>query len=85
MSRAITVYKSARVADMYVYVDRGFDPASLPEALLARFGKPVEVMQLDLAVDRRLARVDAKNVLEGIESQGFFLQMPPTPEAWRDA
>jgi len=28
-----------------------------------------------------LARVKAADVLEGIENQGYFLQMPPPPEA----
>ena len=34
-------------------------------------------MQLNLGADRRLARVDTKQVLEHLELQGFYLHLPP--------
>lgn len=75
------VYRSSRRQDMYLYVDAGADLAPVPEALLERFGKPVEALSLMLTADRRLARADAVRVLESIESDGFYLQMPPA-EGW---
>ena len=34
-------------------------------------------------LDRRLARVSASAVLEGLRDKGFYLQMPPGPEELR--
>jgi uncharacterized protein YcgL (UPF0745 family) len=45
--------------------------------LQERFGEPVFVLQLELSVDRRLARVDVVKVLESLSEQGFYLQLPP--------
>ena len=37
-------------------------------------------MTLLLTPDKKLARVETKRVLEMIEEQGFYLQMPLRPE-----
>ena len=79
-ARDVAVYRSKRVIDMYLYVDETRDPMALPEDLLKRFGRPVEVMRVKLAANRALARIDAKLVLEAIANQGFYLQLPPTLE-----
>lgn len=81
MSRRVQVYRSSRTPEMYLYVDAAEDLARVPEALLARFGKPVPALSLMLDAERRLARADAATVLEQIGSAGFFLQMPPPPDA----
>ena len=79
--RFVRVYRSSRRQEMYLYVDASTDLARVPEALLERFGRPVEALSLMLAPDRTLARADAARVLEQIEEEGFYLQMPP-PETW---
>lgn len=79
--RFVRVYRSSRRQEMYLYVDAATDLERVPEALLERFGRPVEALSLMLTAQRRLARADAARVLEAIEEQGFYLQMPP-PEAW---
>ena len=78
MRRLCEVFRSPRKAEMYLYVDKAAGYKDLPEALLAQFGEPEPVMTLLLTPDKRLARVDAAEVLARIESQGFYLQMPPT-------
>ena len=35
-------------------------------------------MQLDLAETKKLARVDKNEVLEKLNSQGYFVQTPPS-------
>jgi uncharacterized protein len=80
--RHVRVYRSSRKQEMYLYVDAKEDLARVPEALLRRFGKPVEALSLLLTSDRRLARADAAQVLADIEAQGFYLQMPPAAESW---
>lgn len=77
----ISVYRSSRREGMYLYMKRGNSFDQLPEALRQQFGKPAHAMDLVLTPDRKLARVDAVKVLESVADKGFFLQMPPQPEA----
>jgi uncharacterized protein YcgL (UPF0745 family) len=63
---------------MYLYVDREAGMQHVPEALLRRFGEPQEVMTLALGAERRLARANAAEVLARIESEGYYLQLPPS-------
>lgn len=77
MNRHCTIYRGSKVAEMYLYVDEKEDLARVPEALLARFGRLEAVMTLELHPQKKLARADAGTVLQQIESQGFYLQMPP--------
>ena len=76
-SREVRVYRSSRKQEMYLYVDAETDLARVPEELLRRFGRPIEALSLMLTPDRKLARADAARVLECIEADGFYLQMPP--------
>ena len=70
---------------MYLYVVRpsenqaeGFDPLLvLPEAVRGAFGRATFVMDLELHAERKLARVSVLHVMDSLERQGFFLQMPP--------
>ena len=76
--RNVIVYKSVRVADMYLFVDQADGLERVPAALLARFGRPVEALRFELTPERRLSRSEAPIVLGALESKGFYLQMPPT-------
>lgn len=78
MKRLCEVFLSSRRAEMYLFVERAKGLEDVPEALLGQFGEPQSVMTLLLTADRKLARADAAEVLEKIESQGFYLQMPPS-------
>ena len=78
MKRICQVYRSPRKEEMYLYVDKANGLQDVPEALLGQFGEPEEVMTIVLAPERKLARADVGEVLEKIEQQGFYLQMPPT-------
>jgi uncharacterized protein len=75
--RQVVVYRSSKVADMYLFVDREDGLARVPAALLARFGKPIEAMQLELTAERKLSRSEAPAVLDAIAARGFYLQLPP--------
>jgi uncharacterized protein len=76
----VVVYKSARIAEMYLYVAEGEGLERVPATLLARLGKPLEALRLDLTPERRLARCEAPAVLDAIATRGFFLQLPPVIE-----
>ena len=72
------IFRSPRKAEMYLYVDKQMGLAEVPDSLLSQFGEPESVMTLLLTPERKLARTSAAEVLEGIQDNGFFLQMPPT-------
>lgn len=74
------VYRSPRQDGLYLYVCREEDLARVPAPLLARFGKPQRALELELTPQRRLARCAAVEVMEALERQGFFVQMPPGEE-----
>jgi uncharacterized protein YcgL (UPF0745 family) len=78
MKRLVEIFRSPRKQEMYLYVDKHSGCAEVPDVLLTQFGDPESVMTLLLTPQRKLARADAAEVLQKIEEQGFFLQMPPT-------
>lgn len=80
MQRICSIYRSSKVEDMYLFVDKAEDLARVPPELLQRFGRPELAMTLLITPQRRLARSSAAEVLEKIAGQGFYLQMPPRPE-----
>lgn len=72
----ISVFRSSKNSDTYVYTKRGQVWGDLPEPLRNAFGKPVHTMDLLLTGERKLAKVTGSQVIEAISDQGFFLQMP---------
>ena len=79
MKRLVEVFRSAREAGCYLYVDKKEGMTRVPPALLERFGKPETAMTLMLEPTRKLARAAAATILDNIRDQGFYLQMPPLP------
>lgn len=71
------VHRARRNADTYLYVDHGEGFARVPEELLRALGGTERAMTLALYPGRRLARACADEVLRAIETQGFYLQLPP--------
>jgi uncharacterized protein YcgL (UPF0745 family) len=71
------VYKSRKRQDHYLYVKEEDDLSRVPEKLLALLGDPELLMRLDLTPERRLAQADSREVLNKLDEQGFYLQMPP--------
>lgn len=71
------VYRSLRKQEMYLYLasEDGFD--QVPEALLAHFGEPLLVIELELSPERKLAREDVELVMRNLRTHGYHLQMPP--------
>ena len=71
------IYKSSRKNEMYLYLSREDDFEDLPEGLMAQFGTPVAVMQLDLHPQRPLSRANVNEVIHSLDTNGYFLQLPP--------
>ncbi len=76
-TRLVKVYKSLRKADTFLYVDFQEDLDRVPAGLLDQFGTPEFTLSLHLKADRKLARAVARDVLQRIQSVGYYLQMPP--------
>ena len=72
-----SVFTNQRRDGMYLYVDKRAGLARVPEELLQRFGTPRHVLDMLLTPQRRLARVSADAVLDALDTQGFYLQLPP--------
>lgn len=83
MNRSVKIYRSSVKPDMYIFVAADEELSRVPEALMKRFGRPIEAMSIELGADVVLARADSVTVLEQIQQEGFYLQMPPATEDWR--
>ncbi len=79
-NRLVSILKSPKKDEMYLYVDKKQGMEMVPASLLEVFGKPAPVFDLLLSEAKKLARADAVEVLKAIEEKGFYLQMPPAPE-----
>ena len=71
------IYRCSKQPEMYLYVRADLPPAELPEALRQRAGRLTEVMRLELSQQRKLARVDVIRVIERLQAEGWYLQLPP--------
>ena len=82
MKRICSVYHSSKKTGMYLYVLRADALKRVPEALLELFGKPKHAFDLVLTPERTLVREDITEVLQSLDSQGYFLQMPPPEDEY---
>ena len=74
------IYRSSKEEVMYLYVKKEEGLTRVPEELLKLFGKPQPAMVLLLTPEKKLARVGVEKVAESLNSQGYYLQMPPRNE-----
>ncbi|WP_148862604.1 YcgL domain-containing protein [Marinobacter fonticola] len=78
----VSVFRSSKRADTYLFVRRGQKWDDLPEPLRTIFGAPQHAMDLLLTEERKLSRTTGKQVLQAIEEKDFFLQMPEEHESY---
>ncbi len=74
------IYKSARKAQTYLFVNNRDDFSSVPEALMKMFGTPSLITLINLATKDKLAMADLEKVKASLVDQGFYLQLPPPQE-----
>jgi hypothetical protein len=80
----VWIYKASRRAETYLYVPGEEDFQRVPEDLLTALGTLELVMRIELDEQRRLARVDAEEVMKSVSRAGYFLQLAPIePEGKR--
>ncbi len=71
------VYRSRKQDEMYLFLKDKEDFSPVPPELMPHFVNPVFVFELELTPRRKLARADVNTVMQCLESQGFYLQVPP--------
>lgn len=74
------IYRSPRKEGMYLYLAKRDEFEAVPESLRQAFGKPQFVMLFNLAGEKSLQHAPNHEVQKAIETQGFYLQMPPPVE-----
>ena len=70
------VYRSRKKANTYLYIPKQDDFSDIPDGLMRLFGKPELALKLDLTPDRKLAVANASDIINSLNQQGFYLQMP---------
>jgi uncharacterized protein YcgL (UPF0745 family) len=74
------IYKSPKKAQTYLFIKQRDKFEDVPEALMAMFGTPTLVTIINLESKDKLALADIKKVKENLNSQGYYLQLPPPQE-----
>ncbi len=74
------IYKSAKKAQMYLFIKTRDDFTSVPEPLMTTFGTPILVTLTNLATKEKLAFANLDKVKASLNDQGYYLQLPPPPE-----
>jgi len=70
------VYRSNRKRDTYLYIKEEGDFSCIPETVLQVFGSPEFSLSFDLHTEKRLAQADTNEVMNRLETEGFYLQLP---------
>jgi len=70
------VYRSNRKKDTYLYIQKEEDFNDVPETVLKVFGPPEFALSFDLHPDKKLSQADGRQVLDQLETEGFYLQLP---------
>lgn len=71
------VYRSSKELDTYLYLAQKDDFSTLPESLKQIFGRAEFALEFDLSERDQLAVTTSEQVMQSIQKQGFYLQMPP--------
>ena len=79
--REVAVYRSAKKADAYLYLPLEDDLESLPKELASLFGRAIFAMELTITPDLKMSRLNAEEVLVGLQEKGYVLQLPPPSNA----
>jgi hypothetical protein len=75
-----TIYRSLKKDETYVFLPVEKTLAELPADLLKMIGQTEKVMNLMLTAEKKMARGTAAEIMNSIEAQGFYLQMPINPQ-----
>ncbi|SEL53772.1 hypothetical protein SAMN05216262_11336 [Colwellia chukchiensis] len=75
-----SIYKSAKKAQTYLFINQRDDFSAVPEALMKMFGKPELVTLVNLATKEKLGFAELDKVKAALTEQGYYLQLTPPEE-----
>ena len=75
------VYKSLKQFDYFLFVKKEDEFARVPDGLRQMLSVLEKIMDLELDENRNLAQADVVVVMQQIEEQGYYLQMPPQSDS----
>ena len=78
MATTCYIYRCSAKANMYIYLPEKDNESLIPESLRKSLGILDFAMELELDEGRRLAQANPAEVIKQLETQGFYLQMPPS-------
>lgn len=70
------IYRSHRQRGAYLYLPAKDEFSRVPTGLMKLFGRPEFVFDFELTPTRHLAAADTAQVLNELQAQGYYLQMP---------
>ena len=76
------IFRSKKKEGAYLYTIKGADLQELPDALLKQLGGLEPAMVLRLTPDRTLANANVEKVIQSLQEQGYYLQLPPSAESY---
>lgn len=79
-SNLCAIYRSPKKEGMYLYVTKREQFDSVPVELKQMFGKPEFVMLFNLSGEKQLKRSKNEEILQKLQEQGYYLQIPPPSE-----
>ena len=79
----VSVYRSSKKVDTYLLVPMEEALSRVPEALFEHFGEAIFSFQFTLGSDRRMPRIDARDLNRKLREVGYYLQLPPPAEVIR--
>lgn len=75
------IFRCSKKDEMYLYLPYQDDEEKVlndvSDDLLKLTGKLDKVMELELTLDRKLARADVDEVITSLNEKSYYLQMPP--------
>lgn len=71
------IYKGLRKENTYLYLTAKDDFARVPKSLLDLLGKLDFVLDIKLTKARHLVQADVEEVMRQLETEGYYLQLPP--------
>ncbi|MCY4051787.1 MAG: YcgL domain-containing protein [Gammaproteobacteria bacterium] len=73
----VWVYKSSRKSNTYLYLNKCNDFRHVPDGLMALLGDLTSVLQFDIAKRKSLPNADIRAVVQCLNNNGYYLQLPP--------
>ncbi|MCH8492386.1 MAG: YcgL domain-containing protein [Idiomarina sp.] len=77
----VRVLRSPKKADTYLYMPLTAVVSDLPEPLQPLFSPEILVTKLNITPERNLASISGVKLLEHLETEGYYLQIPPPVES----